>query len=108
MESREILSMPLAPDSTLKDVKLSHPKTYYPPLLKCMEACAHDHGTAYMSIGVTGGSSSPYYRISVDEQANQVIGAYDYGNPFPYKPGPQWSTKSLGLPEVVALAQPHL
>jgi hypothetical protein len=73
-----------------------------------MEACATEHGAAYVSIGVTGNGSTPFYRISVDPAANMVIGAYDYGKPFKYSNGPQWSSKTLGLHEVIALAQPYL
>lgn len=100
--------MPLAPGATLSDVILSHPKTYYPPLLKLMESCATAHGSAYVSIGLTGSGSTPFYRISVDPDATTVIGAYDYGKAFKYQPGPQWSATTLGLHEVIALAQQYL
>jgi hypothetical protein len=100
--------MKLAPDATLKDINLSHPKTYYPPLIKLMEACANAHGSAYMRIGVTGNGSTPYYQISVDEQAAQIIGAFDYGHKFEPKPSQKWSTKTTGILDVVMLAKPHL
>jgi hypothetical protein len=97
--------MALAPDSTLADVKLSHPKTYYPPLLQCLENCASKYGSAYVRIGTDGNGTTPYYLITGDEQGKQEFGAFDYGRPF--VPDPKrvhWS----GMHEVIALATPVL
>jgi hypothetical protein len=101
--------MPVAPDATLADVRLTHPKTYFPPLIKLLEACALKHGSAYVRIGVTGDGSAPYYQITIDEQATNVIGAIDYGHAFTSNSsGLRWSTKTMGFLDVVRVAASFL
>ena len=101
--------MPLAPDATLADINLSHPKTYYPPLINCLKNCASKNGSAYVRIGTDGNGTTPYYLITTDEAGKQEFGAFDYGHPFQPDPNRvRWSTKAMGLHEVIALAAPFL
>ncbi|MER9528821.1 hypothetical protein NKI89_03275 [Mesorhizobium sp. M0309] len=101
--------MALALDATLADVTPKHPATYYPPLIKRLNECASGHGSAYVRIGTDGSGTAPYYLISADEEGKQIFGAFDYGHPFtPSSDGTHWSTKPMGIHEVVALAVPYI
>lgn len=103
--------MPLASDATFADIKslIGHPSTYFPPLIAKLTECAEVHGSAYVRIGIDGTGYCPYYLITVDEKGAHIIGAYDYGNPFTLAPDRQhWSTKPMGLHEVIGVANSFL
>lgn len=101
--------MALAPDATLMTVSPKNPATYYPPLVKRLVECASVHGAAYVRIGTNGNGTAPYNLITADEDGALVFGAFDYGNPFNHDGNStQWSTKPMGLHEVLALAKQYL
>ena len=101
--------MALAPDATLATVSPKNPATYYPPLIQRLNECASVHGSAYVRIGTNGNGTAPYNLISTDEEGKLVFGAFDYGHPFNLDTkSAHWSTKAMGIHEVIALAAPHL
>ncbi|RVD32536.1 hypothetical protein EN742_32050 [Mesorhizobium sp. M4A.F.Ca.ET.020.02.1.1] len=101
--------MALAPDATLMTVGPKNPQTYYPPLVKRLLECASVHGAAYMRIGTNGNGTAPYNLITADEDGALVFGAFDYGHPFEYDiKSSQWSTKPMGMHEVLAVALQYL
>jgi hypothetical protein len=101
--------MALKSDATLADVGPKNPGTYYPELIKRLNECALTHGSAYVWIGTSGNGTTPYCLISADVDKKKIFGVFDYGHPRNRDPNSKsWSTKPLGMDEVVALAMPYL
>ena len=107
------------PDATIADIleHLADADAYLRQVLATMRICQKHYGDAWVRIGVTGKSEAPSYRIDrpdetaigdgLVEAGRAVFGAYGGRSHDRFTQvntaETRWSTRSLGMAEMLAL-----